>query len=143
MRTVEDQLTSPFHIVRSLLDRYRAGDLEDEEFLNALEEYDERLQVLYEGVAAEPDGLDIEEDLELLGDAVEGIHLFSDVGEKLRDYAEEGDEEIATQALEMARTAHERWAELVEIRGDLLTLLEEMNSDDYHDDEPSVEEYWG
>ncbi|MGE0490339.1 MAG: hypothetical protein AB7S38_14115 [Vulcanimicrobiota bacterium] len=139
VRTVEDQLQSPYHDVRILLERYRAGDLDEEGFIRALDEYDERLQVLYEGVAAEPEGLEVEEDMETLGEAVEGIHMFSDVSERLRDYAEEGAEELATEALELARKAHDRWAELVEVRGDLLTLLE--GSEDYLGLEPSLEEY--
>ncbi len=126
MRTVHERLDSPFHLVRSLVDRFRSGDLSAEEFLEALDLYDEKLQVLYEGVAADPGLFEVEEDPETIVEGQNGIQAFSDAADKLREYAETGDEQQAQEALALARGAHERWAELIEVRGDLLSLLESM-----------------
>ena len=132
IRTVEEQLTSPFHEVRDLVEHYRNGDFDMEEFLAELDGYEERLQVLYEGVAAEPNGDGVEEDLEVLEDAVSGIHVFSDVSESLREFAETGEEEVATEALSMAQQAHHRWVELVELRGDLLSRIQHNTSSGHY-----------
>lgn len=126
LRAVDERLDSPFHLVRGLVDRFRSGDLSSDDFLEALDLYDEKLQVLYEGVAADPGLFEIEEDPETIVDGQSGIQAFSDASEKLRDYAETGDEQEALEALELARGAHERWVELIEVRGDLLSLLETM-----------------
>ena len=141
LRTVDEQLSSPFHEVRDLVEHYRNGDFDTEDFLTELDGYEERLQVLYEGVAAEPGGTGVEEDLEVLEDAVAGIHLFSDVSERLREFAENGEEEAATEALEMAQQAHHRWVELVELRGDLLSKIAHSSAQQSYGD--SSEEYWG
>lgn len=126
LRTVDERLDSPFHQLRVLVDRYKNKDLNNEEFLESLDRYDENLQVVYEGIAADPGLFEVEEDPETIVEAQSGIHAFSDASEKLRNYAETDDEETALEALELARVAHERWVELVEVRGDLLLLLESM-----------------
>lgn len=126
MRAVDERLDSPFHLVRSLVDKYRSGDLSNDDFLEALDLYDEKLQVLYEGVAADPGLFEVEEDPETIVDGQSGIQAFSDAADKLRDYAETGNEQQVTEALELARGAHERWVELIEVRGDLLSLLETL-----------------
>lgn len=141
IRTVEETLSSPFHEVRALVDQFRNGDLDAEQFLDELDEYDERLGVLYEGIAAEPETA-VEDDPELLEDAVAGVHLFSDASERLREFVEDREEEVATEALEMARKAHDRWVELVELRGDLLSLIKHRTDDDYRPAAVS-DEYWG
>lgn len=126
MRTVDESLDSPFHQLRVLVDRFKSGDLSGEDFLESLDDYDEKLQIVYEGVAADPGLFEVEEDLETIVEGQSGIHAFSDASEKLRAYAETQQEDLALEALEMARVAHERWSELVEVRGDLLSLLESM-----------------
>ncbi len=141
LRTVDEQLSSPFHEVRDLVEHYRNGDFDMEAFLTELDDYEERLQVLYEGVAAEPGGDAVEEDLEVLEDAVAGIHLFSDVSERLREFAEHGEEEVATEALEMAQQAHHRWVELVELRGDLLSRIQHRSGVQSYGE--GSEEVWG
>lgn len=130
MRTVDERLDSPFHQLRVLVDRFRSGDLTCDEFLELLDHYDEKLQVVYEGVAADPGLFEVEEDPETIVEGQMGIHAFSDASEKLRTYAETEDEELALEALEMARGAHERWIELVEVRGDLLSLLESLREEE-------------
>ena len=130
MRTVDERLDSPFHQLRVLVDRFRTGDLTGDDFMELLDQYDEKLQVVYEGVAADPGLFEVEEDPETIVEGQMGIHAFSDASEKLRTYAETEDEELALEALEMARGAHERWMELVEVRGDLLSLLESMREEE-------------
>ena len=130
MRTVDERVDSPFHQLRVLVDRFRSGDLTCDEFLELLDHYDEKLQVVYEGVAADPGLFEVEEDPETIVEGQMGIHAFSDASEKLRTYAETEDEELALEALEMARGAHERWIELVEVRGDLLSLLESLREEE-------------
>lgn len=141
MRTVDERLDSPFHQLRVLVDRYRSGDLNSEDFLESLDLYDEKLQVVYEGVAADPGLFEVEEDPEVIVEAQTGIHAFSDASEKLRTYAETNDEDLATAALELARVAHERWIELVEVRGDLLSLIESMRESE-SELLDSVEDAW-
>src|SRR5690606_13294438 len=114
------KLNSPYHQLRVLVDRYKHKDLNGEEFLESLDRYDEKLQVVYEGIAADPGLFEVEEDPETIVEAQTGIHAFSDASEKLRAYAESDDEDLVLEALELARVAHERWIELVEVRGDLL-----------------------
>jgi hypothetical protein len=126
LRTVDERLASPFHQLRVLVDRFKSGDLTCDDFLESLDIYDEKLQIVYEGVAADPGMFEVEEDPEVIVESQMGIHAFSDASEKLRTYAENHDEELALEALEMARGAHERWVELVEVRGDLLSLIESM-----------------
>lgn len=126
LRTVDERLNSPFHQLRVLVDRYKNKDLNSEEFLEALDRYDEKLQVVYEGIAADPGLFEVEDDPETIVEAQTGIHAFSDASEKLRSYAETEDEDSVLEALELARVAHERWVELVEVRGDLLLLLESL-----------------
>ena len=130
MRTVDERLDSPFHQLRVLVDRFRTGDLETDDFLELLDKYDEKLQVVYEGVAADPGLFEVEEDPETIVDGQNGIHAFSDASEKLRTYAETDEEDLALEALELARGAHERWIELVEVRGDLLSLLESLREEE-------------
>ena len=130
MRTVDERLDSPFHQLRVLVDRFRTGDLAGDDFMELLDRYDEKLQVVYEGVAADPGLFEVEDDPETIVEAQMGIHAFSDASEKLRTYAETEDEELALEALEMARGAHERWMELVEVRGDLLSLIESMREEE-------------
>ncbi len=130
MRTVDERLDSPFHQLRVLVDRFRTGELAAEDFMENLDRYDEKLQVVYEGVAADPGLFEVEEDPETIVEGQMGIHAFSDASEKLRTYAETQDEELALEALEMARGAHERWMELVEVRGDLLSLIESMREEE-------------
>ena len=67
MRTVDERLDSPFHQLRVLVDRFRSGDLTCDEFLELLDHYDEKLQVVYEGVAADPGLFEVEEDPETTG----------------------------------------------------------------------------
>ena len=126
LRTVDERLDSPFHQLRVLVDRFRSGDLNCDDFLESLDIYDEKLQIVYEGVAADPGLFEVEEDPETIVEGQSGIHAFSDASEKLRSYAETENEDLALEALEMARGAHERWIELVEVRGDLLSLIESM-----------------
>ena len=126
MRTVDERLASPFHQLRVLVDRFRSGDLSFDDFLESLDLYDEKLQIVYEGVAADPGLFEVEEDPETIVEGQMGIHAFSDASEKLRAYADTSDEDLALEALELARGAHERWVELVEVRGDLLSLIETM-----------------
>lgn len=126
MRT-EERLDSPFHTLRVYVDRFKSGDLTGDDFLEALDLFDEKLQILYEGVAADPGLFEVEEDQETIVDSQNGIQAFSDASDKLREYSESGDESLALEALEMARGAHERWVEVVEVRGDLLSLLESMH----------------
>ena len=128
--TVDERLASPFHQLRVLLDRYNNGDLNSENFLEQLDLYEEKLQTVYEGVAADPGLFEVEEDPETIVEAQTGLHAFSDAAEKLRAYAETDDEEMAQEALELARAAHERWVELVEVRGDLLSLIESMREEE-------------
>lgn len=130
MRTVDERLDSPFHQLRVLVDRFKSGDLVCDDFLEQLDHYDEKLQVVYEGVAADPGLFEVEEDPETIVEGQMGIHAFSDASEKLRTYAETEEEELALEALEMARGAHERWIELVEVRGDLLSLLESLREEE-------------
>ena len=130
LRTVDERLDSPFHQLRVLVDRFRSGDLACDDFLELLDIYDEKLQVVYEGVAADPGMFEVEEDPETIVEGQMGIHAFSDAAEKLRTYAETEQEDLALEALEMARGAHERWVELVEVRGDLLSLLESMREEE-------------
>ncbi|MFA5506373.1 MAG: hypothetical protein WC314_18565 [Vulcanimicrobiota bacterium] len=134
MRTVDVRLDSPFHQLRILVDRFRSGDLSQEDFMESLDLYDEKLQVVYEGVAADPGLFEVEEDPETIVEAQNGIQGFSDASEKLRTYAETNDEALALEALEAARTAHERWVELVEVRGDLLSLIESMRESESESD---------
>ncbi len=142
MRTLtNDKFDSPFHHFRILVDRFRAKDLSEEEFLEALERYDEKLQVLYEGVASDPGLFEVEEDPETIVEGQAGIQGFSDASERLRTYAETGDEEVALEALDLARSAHERWGELLEVRGDLLSLLESVRMAE-NDSEDSYDESW-
>ncbi len=129
MRTVDERLDSPFHQLRILVENFKNGDISCEEFLDYLDRYDEKLQVVYEGVAADPGLFEVEDDPETIVEGQMGIHAFSDASEKLRTYAETEEETLALEALEMARGAHERWVELVEVRGDLLSLLESMRED--------------
>ncbi|MCA9780753.1 MAG: hypothetical protein KC800_28730 [Candidatus Eremiobacteraeota bacterium] len=143
MRTVDERLDSPFHQLRVLVDRFRSGDLNSEDFLESLDGYDEKLQVVYEGVAADPGLFEVEEDPETIVEGQNGIHAFSDASEKLRTYAETNNEDLALEALEMARGAHERWIELVEVRGDLLSLIESMReSESEVDNLDSVDDAW-
>lgn len=130
MRTVDERLDSPFHQLRVMVDRFRSGDLICDDFMDLLDHYDEKLQVVYEGVAADPGLFEVEDDPETIVEGQMGIHAFSDASEKLRTYAETENEELALEALEMARGAHERWVELVEVRGDLLSLLESMREEE-------------
>lgn len=130
MRTVDERLDSPFHQLRVLVDRFKSGDLVSDDFLEQLDHYDEKLQVVYEGVAADPGLFEVEEDPETIVEGQMGIHAFSDASEKLRTYAETEEEDLALEALEMARGAHERWVELVEVRGDLLSLLESLREEE-------------
>ena len=130
LRTVDETLASPFHQLRVLVDRYRTGDLLADDFLELLDQYDEKLQVVYEGVAADPGLFEVEEDPETIVDGQKGIHAFSDASEKLRTYSETGEEELALEALDLARGAHERWIELVEVRGDLLSLIESLREEE-------------
>ena len=109
MRTVDERLDSPFHQLRVLVDRFRTGELAAEDFMENLDRYDEKLQVVYEGVAADPGLFEVEEDPETIVEGQMGIHAFSDASEKLRTYAETQDEELALEALEMARGAHVGW----------------------------------
>lgn len=141
MRTLDERLDSPFHQLRILVDRYRNGDLEGEDFLEALDRYDDKLQVVYEGVAADPGLFEVEEDPETIVEGQMEIHAFSDASEKLKSYVETGDEELAQDALRMARSAHDRWIELVEVRGDLLSLLVSLWESESEFTE-SVEDGW-
>ena len=143
MRTVDERLASPFHQLRVLVDRFRSGDLNCEDFLESLDEYDEKLQIVYEGVAADPGLFEVEEDPETIVEGQMGIHTFSDASEKLRTYAEENNEDLALEALELARGAHERWIELIEVRGDLLSLIESMRESEQEMDLlDSAEDAW-
>ena len=142
MRTVAENLASPFHQLRVLVDRFRSNDIECDDFLESLDHYDEKLQVVYEGIAADPGLFEVEEDLETIQEGQTGIHAFSDASEQLRTYAETGNEELALEALEMARLAHERWVELVEVRGDLLSLLESLREEEESGFEDSAEDAW-
>lgn len=143
MRTVDERLASPFHQLRVLVDRFRSGDLNCEDFLESLDEYDEKLQIVYEGVAADPGLFEVEEDPETIVEGQMGIHAFSDASEKLRTYAEENNEDLALEALELARGAHERWIELIEVRGDLLSLIESMRESEQEMDLlDSAEDAW-
>lgn len=142
MRTVHERLDSPFHQLRVLVDRFRSGDLNCEDFLEQLDLYDEKLQVLYEGVAADPGLFEVEEDPETIVEGQEGIHAFSDASEKLREYAETEEEDLALEALELARSAHERWMEVVEVRGDLLSLLESMREEESEFTLTASEDAW-
>ncbi len=143
MRTINqtEKFDSPFHHFRALVDRFRGQDLSSEEFLEALDRCDETLQILYEGVAAEPGLFEVEDDPETIVEGQAGIQAFSDASERLRNYAETGDEEIALEALELARIAHERWGELIEVRGDLLSLLESVRIAESGSEE-MIEESW-
>lgn len=132
------ELVSPFHDLRELCDRFRTGDLDQDDFLAALDDYDERLQEIYTGLA--PEGDDEEAVDEEAAISLETIQLFTDASEQLRTFADNGDEEMVTEALELARTAHERFVELVETRGDVVELLEEIS---YRSTAPTSEEYWG
>jgi len=143
LRTVDERLASPFHQLRVLVDRFRSGDLNCEDFLESLDEYDEKLQIVYEGVAADPGLFEVEEDPETIVEGQMGIHAFSDASEKLRTYAEENNEDLALEALELARGAHERWIELIEVRGDLLSLIESMRESEQEMDLlDSAEDAW-
>lgn len=142
LRTVDERLASPFHQLRVLVDRFRSGDLGSDDFLESLDVYDEKLQVVYEGVAADPGLFEVEEDPETIVEGQMGIHAFSDASEKLRTYAETSQEDLALEALELARGAHERWVELVEVRGDLLSLLESLREEEAEDFEDSAEDAW-
>ena len=140
MRT-EERLDSPFHILRVYVDRFKSGDLTGDDFLEALDLFDEKLQILYEGVAADPGLFEVEEDPETIVDSQNGIQAFSDASDRLREYSENGDESLALEALELARGAHERWVEVVEVRGDLLSLLETLHESE-SGYESSGEDVW-
>lgn len=142
MRTVDERLDSPFHQLRVLVDRFRSGDLVCDDFIELLDKYDDKLQIVYEGVAADPGLFEVEEDPETIVEGQMGIHAFSDASEKLRTYAETEEEELALEALEMARGAHERWVELVEVRGDLLSLLESMREEEEAEFLDSADDAW-
>ncbi len=134
---------SPYYMFRALLEDYRQQQLSVEDFLDALDLIDQRLQFLSEGLSAplqtpgvegdyedEPDEAEeVEVDPDRNDVVQECLQLFVDASDRLRMFAEKGAEEAAVEGLGLAREGHELWLELLEARGDDIERLEQQLED--------------
>lgn len=134
-----DPSNSPYHLIRSLLEDYRAAQLSADDFEDALDLIDQRLQHLSEGLSMQASGPDPEFDaddeddeeveIDLSEVTLECLQLFADASDQLREFIEKNDDGAAIEGLELAREAHDLWLELIETRGDDIDYLERQLED--------------
>ncbi|MBI3929792.1 MAG: hypothetical protein HY319_29900 [Armatimonadetes bacterium] len=133
---------SPYYEIRSLLEDYRTGRMNGDEFADALERMDQRLQYFTQGLSSAPGPApevngggfhedegeedDVAEELEPDDESstpLECLQLFAESLDHLRDFLDKDDPSSAAEGLELARVAHDLWLELLETRGDEIEFL--------------------
>lgn len=104
---------SPYFVLENLLEEYRNGRRTPEQVLASLDIFDMFLEQYNEGLQAlpvEPEVLP--EGEQKLEECYQGLQCFADASACFRDYLESGDEDLAAQALDIARQGHESLEQL-------------------------------
>ena len=97
---------SPFAVARTLLEQFESGERNVEDFLNALDIFDAHLQQWAEGVESVPDEPErYPEGAELKAASIEGLQLLADAVQSMREYADQGDVELAHAAMDLVQEA--------------------------------------
>lgn len=98
---------SPYFVLERLLEEYRSGRRSEEDAFRSLDIFDMFLDQWSEGLDALPQAPEILPEGEAkVETSFQGLDLFGEAAECLRNYLETGDEEQAESAMELARQGH-------------------------------------
>lgn len=116
---------SPHRIAERLLEAYRQEQLSQEQFLEALNMFESQLRAWYGQLEQINVDGDYTEGQELMLHARQALESVYEGVELMREYARTGDEETATQAMQLTRDASQLMAELIKLTEQNMTRLED------------------
>jgi CHASE3 domain sensor protein len=124
--SVADFPNSPFNLAQSFLSELQQGLIAKDEFLRRLDLFEQNVENWHTQLEEIPATEDYQEGQDLLEDAKESLHAVYEALGLLRDYAENGHEESAQEAMEMIQEASDFMIQLIQVT--------EQNMDDLEDD---------
>jgi hypothetical protein len=105
---------SPYHVLERLLEEYRSGQRTPEDVARSLDIFDLFVEQWSEGMMAVPVEPEVlPEGKETIDESMAGLECFSEASAVMRDFLSTGNDELADQALDLAKQGHDTLAQLL------------------------------
>lgn len=105
---------SPYHVLERLLEEYRNGQRSADDLSRSLDIFDLFVDQWSEGMKAVPVHPEVlPEGPATIEESMQGLGCFSEASAVMRDFLSSGDDQLAEQALELARQGHDTLAGLL------------------------------
>lgn len=97
---------SPYFLAKNLVEDFKSGKRTLEEYVEALDVFENFLQQWSDSVSALPEVPNFEQGLEIKNATLESLDLYFDAVVLFRHFGETGQEESAKQGMQLAREGH-------------------------------------